>query len=56
MSEYWIADPDLEVLRIYQRDGPRFGRPRELSREAGDTVTSTLFPQLELSLDAIFRT
>ena len=55
VSEYWIVDPELEVVRIYQREGPGFGRPRELSREAGDVVTSPLFPQLELSLDAVFR-
>ena len=55
VSEYWIVDPELEVVRIYQREGSGFGRPRELSREAGDAVTSPLFPQLKLSLDAVFR-
>jgi Uma2 family endonuclease len=55
VSEYWIVDPELEVVRIYRREGAGFDRPRELSREAGDVVTSPLFPQLELSLDAIFR-
>ena len=56
VSEYWIVDPDLDVVRIYRREGAGFDRPRELSREAGDALTSPLFPQLELSLDAIFRT
>jgi hypothetical protein len=42
-------------VRIYQREGQGFGRPRELSREAGDVVTSPLVPELELSLDAIFH-
>jgi Uma2 family endonuclease len=55
VSEYWIVDPELEVVRIYQRDGQGFGRPHELSREAGDVVTSPLFPHLKLSLDAVFR-
>jgi Uma2 family endonuclease len=55
VSEYWIVDPDLEVVRIYQREGQSFDRPRELSREAGDAVTSPLFPQLKLPLDAVFR-
>ena len=55
VSEYWIVDPELEVVRIYQREGPGFGRPRELSREAGDVLESALFPSFTLPLDAVFR-
>ena len=55
VAEYWVVDPDLEVVRIYRRDDGSYGRPRELSREAGDVLESPLFPELTLSLDAIFR-
>jgi Uma2 family endonuclease len=54
--EYWIVDPDLDVVRIYRRQGDGYERARELSREAGDVLTSPLFPGLDLSLQAIFRT
>jgi Uma2 family endonuclease len=55
VSEYWIVDPDLEVVRVYQREGQGFGRPRELSREAGDVLESALFRSFTLPLDAVFR-
>jgi Uma2 family endonuclease len=53
--EYWVVDPELEVVRIYRRDGERFARPLELSTEAGDLLTTPLLPGLELRLDDIFR-
>jgi Uma2 family endonuclease len=55
VSEYWIVDPELEVIRIYQRQGDGFARARELSREANDVMTSPLFPGFDLSLETIFR-
>jgi len=55
VSEYWIVDPELEVVRIYRREGAGFDRPRELSREAGDVLESALFPSFALPLDAVFR-
>jgi Uma2 family endonuclease len=53
--EYWVADPELEVVRVYRRDGTRFGRPVELSAEAGDVLTTSLLPGLEMPLTQIFR-
>src|SRR5207247_3309030 len=29
--EYWVADPELAVVRIYRRTGEGFGRATELS-------------------------
>jgi Uma2 family endonuclease len=54
VAEYWIVDPDLDVVRVYRRVGDVYGRPQELSREAGDVVRSPLFPSLDLKLDEIF--
>jgi len=54
VREYWCVDPELDVVRVYRRDGDRFARPIELSREAGDTVTTPLLPGLTLPLDRIF--
>jgi len=55
VSEYWVVDPELDVVRVYRREGERFGRPLELSREAGDTLTTPLLPGLTLPLERIFR-
>jgi Uma2 family endonuclease len=55
VSEYWVVDPELDLVRVYRRDGERFGRPHELSSEAGDVLTTSLLPGLELSLSDIFR-
>ena len=55
VSEYWFVDPELDVVRVYRRDAERFARPVELSREAGDTLTTPLLAGLTLPLDRIFR-
>jgi Uma2 family endonuclease len=54
--EYWIVDPEIEVVRVYKRESNGFARPLELSRAAGDLLTSALFPEFNLSLDSIFQT
>lgn len=55
VSEYWFVDPELDVVRVYLRGGEQFARPQELSREAGDTLTTPLLAGLSLPLDRIFR-
>ena len=55
VSEYWVVDPAIDVVRVYSREGDRFGRPQELSREASDVLTTALLPGLELPLARIFR-
>src|SRR5262245_27484178 len=53
--EYWIVDPEIDVVRIYRRVDARFGRPVELSRRADDVLTTDLLSGLEIALGAIFR-
>jgi Uma2 family endonuclease len=55
VSEYWFVDPEVDVVRIYRREGDRFARPIEFSREAGDVLTTALLPGLDLPLARIFR-
>lgn len=55
VSEYWVIDPETEVVRVYRRVGDRLGRPVELSREASDVLTSALLPGLQLPLARVFR-
>ena len=53
--EYWIVDPEIDVVRIYRRADDRFSRPAELSRRAGDVLTTDLLPELEIALEFLFR-
>jgi Uma2 family endonuclease len=55
VREYWVIDPDLDVVRVYRRSGERFARPEELSREAGDVLRTTLLPGLEIPLASVLR-
>jgi Uma2 family endonuclease len=53
--EYWVVDPDLDVIRVYRRAGDRFARAVELSAEAGDVLTTTPLAGLEIPLTGLFR-
>jgi len=55
VSEYWIVDPEIDVVRVHRREDDRFGRPIELSREARDVLTTPLLPGLDLPLARMFR-
>ena len=55
VSEYWVVDPEIDVVRVYRRNAERFARPIELTAEAGDTLTTPLLPGLSLPLSRIFR-
>jgi Uma2 family endonuclease len=54
VSEYWVVDPEIDTIRVYRQADGSYGRPVELSREAGDTLTSPLFPGLDLPLERVF--
>ena len=56
VAEYWVVDPELDVVRVYRRGaGDRFARPVELSLESGDMLATPLLPGLELPLADIFK-
>ncbi|HEY3130560.1 MAG TPA: Uma2 family endonuclease [Acidobacteriota bacterium] len=55
VGEYWIVDPELETIKIYRLTDKRFARQAELSREAGDALSTPLLPGLQIPLSEIFR-
>jgi Uma2 family endonuclease len=55
VTEYWILDPELDVVRVYRRVGETFGRALELTREGGDVLTTPLLEGIQLPLGRVFR-
>jgi Uma2 family endonuclease len=55
VSEYWVVDPEVDVVRVYRLEGGRFERAVELTRETGDILTTPLLPGLEMPLARIFE-
>ena len=54
VSEYWVVDPELDVIRVFRRSGETYGRPIELSAEAQEVLTTPLLPGLEIPLARVF--
>ena len=55
VREYWIVDPEIEVVKVYRRAGDgTFPRVAEHSREAGDALTTPLLPGFSLALAELF--
>jgi Uma2 family endonuclease len=54
VSEYWLVDPEVEMVKVYRREGPRFGRPEQLSLHRADVLTSSLLPGFSLPLAEVF--
>jgi Uma2 family endonuclease len=55
VEEYWVVDPELDVIHVYRRVGERYERSSELSLEHGDVLTTSLLPELELPLSKMFE-
>jgi Uma2 family endonuclease len=53
--EYRIVDPKRDVIRVDRRVQDSFAPAVQLSLEAGDVLTTSLLPGLELPLRAVFK-
>jgi len=55
VPEYWVVDPDHDVVHVHRRTGPDgYDAPVELRRDRGQALTSPLLPGWSLSLDGLF--
>jgi Uma2 family endonuclease len=55
VAEYWVIDPELDLVKVYRRAGERYERVAELALEKGDVLTTPLLPGLDLPLAKIFE-
>ena len=53
VSEYWVVDPEIDVVRVYRNSAEGYSRPIELRRDSADTLTTALLPGLTIPLDVI---
>jgi Uma2 family endonuclease len=54
VTEYWVVDPDAEVIRVYRQRDKHLRRVEELSRAHDERLTSPLLPGMSLPLSRIF--
>jgi len=50
VDEYWIVDPELELVKIYRRTAAAFERVAE----EGGTITTPLLPEFALDVRKLF--
>jgi Uma2 family endonuclease len=55
VQEYWLVDPELEIIQVYRLTEGFYRREAELSSERRDLLTSPLFPGLEIALTEVFE-
>jgi Uma2 family endonuclease len=54
VPEYWVVDPELDAIKVYRLGDGGYRREAELTVEAGDELTSPVFPGLRVPLAEIF--
>jgi Uma2 family endonuclease len=52
--EYWLVDPEAETVKVFQRDGHRYGRAQLLSLRDGDALASPQLAGLTIPLAVVF--
>ena len=55
VNEYWIVDPELETVKIYQLQDDSYGPATMLSLGRDEALTSQVMPDLSLKLSNIFK-
>jgi Uma2 family endonuclease len=54
VREYWVVDPELELVKIFKLAQQKYGRATELSKENNDILSTELLPGFRLPVSEIF--
>jgi Uma2 family endonuclease len=54
VGEYWIVDPEIDAVKVFRLKAGKYERT-ELRLEDGEILSSSLFPGLQLLLEAVFE-
>ena len=54
VQEYWIVDPELEIVKIFKLTEQIYGRALELSKENSEILTTNFLPGFRLPVSKIF--
>jgi Uma2 family endonuclease len=54
VEEYWVVDPELELLKIYRLSGGTYVLAAEVDTDKGGTITSPLLPDFALPIADVF--
>ena len=55
VREYWIVDPERDLIKVFRLVNEHYQRVAELLLENDDVLTTPLLPQLEMRLTKIFE-
>ena len=55
VQEYWIVDPELEIVKIFKLTQQGYGRASELSKETNDVITTEFLPGFDCAVSEIFE-
>jgi Uma2 family endonuclease len=55
VQEYWVVDPELEIVKIFKQTQQKYGRAVELSKETNDVLTTELISGFSLAVSEIFE-
>ena len=54
VQEYWVVDPELEIVKIFKLAQKKYGRAMELSKETNDVLATELLPGFDFAVSEIF--
>jgi len=54
VEEYWVVDPELELVKIYRLSGGAYVLAAEIDTDKGGTITSPLLPDFSLPIADVF--
>ena len=55
VQEYWIVDPELEIVKIFKLTQHGYGRASELSKETNDVLNTELLSGFACAVSEIFE-